>query len=307
MKKVFHLCHSSKDEVLFRNHDDYNWGFNCYALALAKTDSCSLADAHMSTHRHLVVQTDVPERIMFLNRLAYTRHMNTKYHRKGPLGESGYFCLEIDGLYHLLAAISYTLRNPLHHGVAQTPFAYPHSSANIMFQSQLGKPQDIDVLGRSHRHNHVGRNVLLPDNYEMDKSGLILRKNVTAVQQVELLYATPKSFLYYMNRPSDEKWIEEQKEDNVQNSPITMELIEQGVSLTSSPQMQIYEKGRSDYNRISDIQLCEEIDRIVVNQYKALSVYCLPYSQKQELYHIVRELYHVGDVQARRCLAMDYM
>ena len=45
MKKVFHLCHSSKEEVLFRNHDDYNWGFNSYALALYKTESCSLADA----------------------------------------------------------------------------------------------------------------------------------------------------------------------------------------------------------------------------------------------------------------------
>lgn len=307
MKKVFHLCHSSKEEVLFRNHDDYNWGFNCYALALYKTDSCSLADAHMSNHRHLVAQTDSPERLMFLNRLAYTRHMNTKYHRKGPLGENEYFCVELDGLCHLLAAISYTLRNALHHGVAPTPFAYPHSSANIIFQSQLGKFHDSELLGRRHRHNHVGRNVLLPDNYKMDKSGLILRKDVTAVQQVELLYGTPKSYLYYMNRPSDEKWIEEQKGDDVPMQPITIDLLEQGVLLTSAKQMIINEKGRNDYNRISDVKLCEVIDGIVVNQYKAPSVYCLPYSHKLELYHMIKEMYHAADSQVRRCIAMDYM
>lgn len=307
MKKVFHLCHSSKEEVLFRSHDDYNWGFNCYALALYKTDSCSLADSHMSNHRHYVAQTDAPERMMRINRLAYTRHMNTKYNRKGPLGESEYFCVELDGLFHLLAAISYTLRNALHHGVSPTPFAYPYSSVNIIFQSQLGKSQDGDLLCKRYRHSHIGRNVLLPDSYEMDKSGLILRKNVTAVQQVELLYSTPKSFLYYMNRPSDDNWIEEQKSDNVQLQPITMELIEKGVSLTSPKQMLINEKGRNDYNRISDLKLCEEIDRIIVNQYKVPSVYCLSYSHKQELYHIIKEMYKIGEAQARRCLAMDYM
>ena len=85
MKKVYHLCHSSKEEVLFRDHEDYIWGFNCYALALHKTGSCSLADAHMSNHRHLIAQTSCPEKLMRLTRLAYTKHFNAKYSRKGPL------------------------------------------------------------------------------------------------------------------------------------------------------------------------------------------------------------------------------
>lgn len=307
MKKVFHLCHSSKEEVLFRNHDDYNWGFNCYALALYKTDSCSLADAHMSNHRHLVAQTDSPERLMWINRLAYTRHMNTKYRRKGSLGEREHFCVVLEGIYHLLAAISYTLRNALHHGVAPTPFAYPHSAANVIFQSQLGKSPDVELLNTRNHHSHVGRNVNIPENYHMDKSGLFLRNDVTAVQQVELLYGTPRNYLYYMNRPSDDKWIEEQKADNISSAPVTIETIEQGVILTPYDMMLKNERGRADYKRLTDIQLCEIIDRMVISQFKVPSVYCLSYSEKQELYHIVKELYHTGDAQIRRCLAMDYM
>ena len=307
MKKVFHLCHSSKEEVMFRNHEDYIWGFNCYALALYKTESWSLADAHMSNHRHLVVQTEAPEKLMLLNRLAYTRHMNTKYQRKGPLGENGYFSIELEGIYHLLAAISYTLRNALHHGVAPTPFAYPHSSANVIFQSQLGKPSEPQLLDKRNQHRYVGRNVDIPDEYEMHKSGLFLRKNVTAVKQVELLYGTPKNYLFFMNRPSDERWIEEQKEDNSCSTPITLDQIERGVLLTPNDYMLRNERGRSDYKRITDVELCEEIDRIVISHFKVPSIYCLSYSNKQELFCKMKELHHASDEQLRRCLAMDYM
>lgn len=292
---------------MFRNHEDYIWGFNCYALALYKTESCSLADAHMSNHRHLIVQTDAPEKMMRLNRLAYTRHLNTKYKRKGPLGESGYFSIELEGIYHLLAAISYTVRNALHHGVAPTPFAYPHSSANVIFQNQLGKPIDMQLLDKRNQHRYVGRNVDIPDDYEMHKSGLFLRKNVTAVKQVELLYGTPKNYLYYMNRPSDERWIEEQKGDNMFSAPITLDLIEKGVLLTSDDNLLRNERGRSDYKKMTDIELCEEIDRIVVSHFKVPSIYCMSYSNKQELFSMLKESYRANDEQLRRCLAMDYM
>ena len=305
MKKVYHLCHSSKEEVLFRDHEDYIWGFNCYALALHKTGSCSLADAHMSNHRHLIAQTSCPEKLMRLTRLAYTKHFNAKYSRKGPLGEANYFCDEINGLYHLLAALSYVMRNALHHGVAPTPFSYPHCSANVIFAKALGKSNDGLLLNHSFEHRFVGRNVKIPDGYHMNKSGLILREDVTAVQQVELLYTSPRSFLYYMNRLSNENWIEEQKEDNTLDPPITMEFIERGVLLTNAEQMYKNENSRLDYRKLFDIQLCSEIDRMVGNVYKVKSIYCLTYSQKQELFRIVMEMYHVSEAQVVRCLAMN--
>ena len=307
MKKVFHLCHSSKEEVLFRSHDDYIWGFNSYALALYKTESCSFADAHMSNHRHLITQTDCPEKVMRLTRLGYTRHMNTKYKRCGPLGESEYFCMELDGIYHQIAAITYAMRNPLHHGVAATPFAYPHCSANLLFRSQLGKQNDAkELLHQCHYHAHVGRNVKVPPGYYMDKSGLFLRENVTAISQVELLYGTPRTFLYYMNRISDDKWIEEQKSDEVDTPIITVDLIEKGVLLTPPELLYANERGRANYKHVTDIQLCEVIDQLVVERYRSASVYTMSYSQKNELYCFLKETYHCNDLQLRRCLALNY-
>ena len=61
MKKSYHICISSDDEVMFRDNDDYNRGFNTLALALHKTDSTGLVESIMSTHIHMLIQTSNPD------------------------------------------------------------------------------------------------------------------------------------------------------------------------------------------------------------------------------------------------------
>ena len=86
-----------------------------------------------------MAQTDNAKELMYRNRNAYSRYFNTKYRRKGRLGEKHFFLLEIEGLHHTIAALNYVNRQGLHHGLAATPFDYPHCSANAFFQKQLGK------------------------------------------------------------------------------------------------------------------------------------------------------------------------
>ena len=83
MKKTFHLCLSSGDEIMFRDEEDYNRGFNSFALALYKTDSTGLVESFMSTHTHLLVQTSDPNRFMGAFRMPYTKYFNRKYCRNG--------------------------------------------------------------------------------------------------------------------------------------------------------------------------------------------------------------------------------
>ena len=40
---------------MFRDLEDYNRGFNCFALALYKTGSTGLVESFMATHTHQVV------------------------------------------------------------------------------------------------------------------------------------------------------------------------------------------------------------------------------------------------------------
>ena len=125
MKKTYHLCLSAGDEIMFRDLEDYNRGFNCFALALYKSNSTGLVESFMSNHFHLMIQTEDPKEFMYNMRQPYSKYFNRKYCRNGRLGEKHHFQLEISGLHHHLAAMSYTLRNALHHGVSPIPKGFP--------------------------------------------------------------------------------------------------------------------------------------------------------------------------------------
>ena len=67
----------------------------------------------------------------------------------------------------------------------------------------------------------------------------------------------------------------------------------------------LFENGKSDYRKISDIDLCTELNSMVQVRFHKPSVYCLT---EQEQNTIANELYrnrHINDAQIRRCLAMS--
>ena len=231
MKKTYHLCLSAGDEVMFRDLEDYNRGFNCLALALYKTDSTGLVESFMSTHSHQLSQTSDPVGLMYHFRLAYSMYFNRKYHRQGKLGEDSHFTMEVVGYNHTLAAASYVLRNALHHGVAPLPYAYPHCSANSIFMAELGKTPCSTHIDRRHYRKHIGKTAEYPDSYKMN------------------------------------------------------------------------ENGKANYRKLSDIDICTEIDRNILPQYGKPSVYMLSRQEKQKIAeHLYRNL-HIPEEQIKRCLA----
>ena len=217
MKKTYHLCLSAGNEVMFRDLEDYNRGFNCFALALYKTGSTGLVESFMSTHTHQLVQTDNPDEFMYCFRLPYCMYFNHKYRRQGRLGEKRHFSTEISGYHHITAAVSYVLRNALHHGIAPIPYAYPHCSANAIFRKEMGKFSSERVLPARSVHKYIGRRAEFPSNYRMSESGVFLRESVLDIPQIENIFVTPRAFNYYMARKSGEEWENEQR--NCSNQP----------------------------------------------------------------------------------------
>lgn len=304
MKKTYHLCLSGGDEILFRDKEDYNRGFNCFALALYKTGSTGLVESFQSTHCHKIVQTEDPAWFMFTMRQSYSKYFNRKYERHGRVGEKMHFAMEIVGLHHHLAAMTYVLRNALHHGLVPIPYAYPHCSVNAIFQKEMGKRPPERLLDQRYFPRFVGRKAVWPSHYKMSESGVFLRESVLDVVQVENLYNSPRSFNYYMTRKSGEEWEQEQGKDKTGAAPVRLDSIEAGVRDQPLEKMLIYENGRSDYRKISDIELCTEIDKKILPRYGKASVYHLSRSEKQEIGNQIYRQYHIPEAQIRRCLAM---
>ena len=304
MKKAYHICLSSGNEIYCRGNEDYIHCFNSLAIAIAETESVLLADSIMSNHIHECIRTSSLSEVIKRHRYKYARYFNAKYHRKGRLGERHAFTVELDGLYHTLAAISYVFRNPLHHGITATPLAYSHSSARVIFSKDIWSESSKDIIPKHKQRTFLPSHNTCPEGYRMDTNGLILREDVVDTSDVEHLYGTPRAFLYYMNRLSGEEWQKEQKQDNVNATPITIRIIENGISMQTMEQMLRNEHGRNDYRKMSDINLCEFIDKNILPEIGKTSVYLLTASEKQKIAQFLYLQKRLPEAQIKRCLAM---
>lgn len=304
MKKAYHICLSSGNEIYCRDNEDYIHCFNSLAIAIAETESVLLADSIMSNHIHECIRTSSLSEVIKRHRYKYARYFNAKYHRKGRLGERHAFTVELDGLYHTLAAISYVFRNPLHHGITATPLAYLHSSARVIFSKDIWSESSKDIIPKHKQRTFLPSHNTCPEGYRMDTNGLILREDVVDTSDVEHLYGTPRAFLYYMNRLSGEEWQKEQKQDNVNATPITIRIIENGISMQTMEQMLRNEHGRNDYRKMSDINLCEFIDKNILPEIGKASVYLLTASEKQKIAQFLYLQKRLPEAQIKRCLAM---
>lgn len=304
MKRLYHVCFSSKNELLFRQEEDYYSGVNSLALSLFKTETDLLADSLMSNHVHLIVLTKDLKAFVSNFRMRYAAYFNKKYLRSGHLGERGHYEVEIIGIRHQLAAMSYVFRNGFHHGLSSLPFGYPHSSVGCIFQKDFGKMKKAMITSRAEIKSLLPRYAEFPDNYVMDENRMIMREAFVQIPQVEIMYSTPKSFLYNMTRPSGEQWVNEQKEGIKAAAPITLETIEYGTGGTIE-KMLYYEKSKFKQPVKTDTEVCTIIDNFFLPKLKKASIYCLSESEKSKIFQTLKHEMLVKENQAKRCLAIQ--
>lgn len=304
----YHLGFASHMEVMFRNPEDMNHWFNCFCSALYKTDSVCYAESTMSDHNHNCTRTKQPGELIRIARDSYNKYFNNKYSRKGPLGEKGVYIVEIEGLNHLLAELSYTLRNSVHHGITSTPFEYQYSSVNCYFMKQLGKePYSGKLLNPRQIQSILPRRAEYDPAWKMSEEGVFLRESVMDIAAVETSFGTARAFNYYMGRKSGEEWKKEQMEDGSLLPPVTLESFERGFSKKgpseeSFAKMLRNESARIPVFRITDLDLCHLIDTEYVPRFSCESVYHLSETQKQQIANELLRKYHPGHSQLRRCL-----
>ena len=307
MRKTYHICFSSHDEVLYRNEADMIIGFNCLAETALYTESRLLAEGFLSTHWHSIVQTDDPVYFARRQRYAYTRHFNALYGRMGRLGEKQAFITEIDGIVRLTTAINYVNRQGLHHGLVTTPFAYPHCSVNTYFQKELGKDsstKNTPLMSPWLRHRYLTRNIRIPERYRMDGNGLLLREDIIDTAYVEQIYITPRNFLFQMNKYTDERTEEDQRKEKSDTPIITIDLIEQGTPDFDRKLFLQNEQGRVNRKMMTDLDLCRLIDDFYIPRIKGkeetATLYSLASSERTTLYEAIQR-----DIRSSRFAESD--
>lgn len=307
--KLCHLVITSHKEMLFRNADDVGVFLNCLALAAYSTDTRVLVDAEMSTHSHTGILSSKPIEFDRSTRIRYSRYFNKKYNRNGRFGDIGCYTSFMNGAAHICTAISYILRNSVHHGVSSTPFGYPFSTANSIFAKELGRsaPERM-ITSRSEISSFLPRYSEFPDGYAMTPGGVFARESFEEIQLVESFYVSPRSFLFNMNRLSGEEWSKDQEKDGTGSEPVTLKSMETGCPESELSRMLQAERGHAFMNMgVDDFTLCGIVDNDIIKRFHKTSVYELSIEQKQKIANILCHDLKASPVQASRILAMEYL
>jgi len=323
MRKTVHICLTSHDEVLFRDDEDLAYCYNCLVSAALGTETRLLADGRLTTHHHFEIQTDNHVELVKRQRYPYSCYFNSKYGRKGRVGDRNYFCAELNDVSRITICSSYINRQGLHHGLASTPFGYPFTSANALFRNELGKDFLQPLMSASARSKFLPRTSDVPASIRMSQNGQLLYEDTIDIHYVEELYITPRNFLFHMNRFTDEKWVREQRNDCKDEEPVTLESVEKCVPDMDLKQLMVNERGRVSNDMIHDLDLCKIIDghyvpRIIDSNERG-SVYSLPVARRRSLGNqLYREIQHgtlfcpegknprsVSVKQLSRCLGLN--
>ena len=310
MKTLKHICYTSHDEVMFRNEEDMNYAFNSLCSSLYKTGSLCLAESFLTSHHHGIYITSCPGELQRIHRVSYTMYFNNKYGRTGPLGEKGMFLQEVEGIRHQIAALSYVLKNPVHHGISQTPFAYPYCSANAYFRKELGKDMVPNLLTPEQIRQVLPRRAEFDPSWKMGTAGVFLRESVIEVPMVEGLYATPQAFNYMLSRKSGADWNKEQDTDAVPFPPVTLETIESPVLANEQErdkmilEMLRNEKTRFGLSVMTDLDLCRIIDSELAARKTPRTVYQISIQEKTAMANDLYKRFHCHPGQIRRCLVL---
>lgn len=221
------------------------------------------------------------------------------------MGERSFFILRLDGLHHILTAISYILRNPLHHGICSTPFEYEYSSVRAVFMKELGFAHKVTYILDEKQYHFLPEGNKLPRWAKMDETGLLLPESIIDVDDLEHMYSTARTYIYYMNRLSGETWESEQDADKNGRPPIKLEDIEEGVRAHNIRTLLANEHGRADYRATTDLEICRIIDTVLVPASGAASVYGMSMEQRKTCAQHLAKEYHLSKDQITRCMGGD--
>jgi len=224
VKNCWHFCTDGNAvDELFRDADDFEYGMNLIYIMVSSYKVAVLAFTLMDTHVHFVLygEFDLCNRMMheYLRRLSM--YISFKYGIRNKLRRIPLTHQTVDTDYYLKTVICYTVKNAPTAGLPYTIWDYPWSSGSLYFRSigiwtspiwQSGCA-DMDFNWRSLRlmfHTQwIGADDARRTGDELNFKNvkmfgnLICPSEYVAVEIVEKIFRTHKSFNYFMNISKD--------------------------------------------------------------------------------------------------------
>ncbi len=303
MKRLMHLCLTSKHEVLCRCPRDYKMMISRIAQSAVYNDTGILAYAVMSNHVHIIVETEKEAAFIRTLRSSYAQSFNHIYKRNGKLGDKGFYRLELEGIQHQQDAITYVLQNPWHHKVTDNPFDYPYSSMNFYYRrNHLEQP--LHSADRDKNKRLLNRNVNINAPVEYGPSGMIVPESFIQLRMVENIFGTYTSFHMLTHRKNYKEWKDRQQQESQSAPTVNLQSVE---PLLARDHIRAIEENPYRWRKgknFTDDDLCHIIDGEILSKYKCETYTQLHPRDKKSIIGalLAKYPYKVTEEQLIRCL-----
>ena len=274
MSGYYHITSAAlKTRLIFEKDEDFITGVNDIALCVLKFNIKILAFCLMSNHFHFVLQGVRENCVSFAEE--YKRILSMRMRdRRGEVGLMKSVGIHIDELSdteYLLNAIAYVLRNPLAARMMIMPYSYRWSSVGVYFQgANIDRGIMLKDLSFRKRIQILKSRQSVPDEYAIDKYGMILPSCFVDFNRVESLFRYPSMFLSALARK-----------------------VETELELKT---------GIADRITMTDRELASEVNKLVAAEYGVMTIAQLSKEDRVRLCRLLRRNFGVVAKQIARVL-----
>ena len=211
-EQYYHICSDGNSaSVIFHNPDDFKAAMNRLAILAHKYHVIILAFVLMDNHIHIIaraVSKDVCTMFAQEFKRLTGKYCAHRYGTEGALRRLPVQVLPIVDDDDLKTKICYVLKNPTKARMSMF-YNYPWGTGNLYFRNEDGssfpeKGIRVKDLGVNQLRSVCQTRQQIPAEWIL-VDGLILPENYIPVADVEAMYKTPRSYMYFLSLNKDDE------------------------------------------------------------------------------------------------------
>lgn len=202
--KFYHVYTKGlKDDLIFRDREDFITGMNYVPVSIQLSGAAVVAFVLMSNHLHFILYSSRKNAEMFIDtyKRIISRYISNKYGVRKLLRSVPTTCSEIDLRDDSLKRIiAYVLNNPVNAGINCIAQNYEWGSGRCYFTNcvdRLSKP--LCEYTVRERCSLLKSQVELSGHFRFNSHGYIEPGQYVMSDMVEKLYRNPKSMEYFLS------------------------------------------------------------------------------------------------------------
>ena len=206
-KRFFHVCtNGTALDWMFKDDIDFIHGINRIAICRHLIGVDVVSHVLMDNHVHFLLYGMMSGCKEFINKYKHLtgKYIYSRYGIEGHLRGLDSKIIPVEDEENLLAVLAYIDRNPIVAGFRLLPTEYPWGSARYMFKRDSLSPgpgaKRIGDMSKRAVQSLLGTRMELPDDWMIDKNGMILPCFFMDIALAESVFKTPGRYLYYLSK-----------------------------------------------------------------------------------------------------------